>query len=152
MNKLIQIYSLIVGFSILDNVTCLKRFEASLSFLDHTLHEDELTNCDLAVLGGSTAFDEEHYGRALISGSNGKLMAKNEEIIANKTKCLILVCNELTPLTDVIDIALSIQSAKPVGVIFEVMDVDNASKRINVTISFPLILEDAGKLIKYYIL
>ena len=139
MNTFITIYSLIVGFSILDNVTCLKRFEASLSFLDHTLHEDELTNCDLAVLGGSTAFD-------------GKLMAKNEEIIANKTKCLILVCNELTPLTDVIDIALSIQSAKPVGVIFEVMDVDNASKLINVTISFPLILEDAGKLIKYYIL
>ena len=151
MNKLIQIYSLIVGFSILDNVTCLKRFEASLSFLDHTLDEDEQTNCDLAVLGGSTAFDEEHYGRALISRSNGKLMANNEDIIA-KTKCLILVCNELTPLTDVIDIALSIQSAKPVGVIFEVMDVDNASKLINVTISFPLILEDAGKLIKYYIL
>ena len=149
MNKFIQIYSLIVGFSILDNVTCLKGFEASLSFLDHTLYEDGLTNCDLAILGGSTAFDEEHHGRALISGSNGKLLAKNEDIFA-KTKCLILVCNDLTPLTDVIDIASSIQFAKPVGVIFEVMDVDNALKLINVTISFPLILEDAGKLIKKY--
>ena len=149
MNKMIQIYSLIVGFSILDNVTCLKRFEASLSFLDHTLGEDELTNCDLEILGGRTAFYEEHHGRALISGSNGKLISKSEDIIS-KTKCLILVCNELTPLTDVIDVALSIQSAKPVGVIFEVMDIGNASKLINTTISFPLILEDAGKLVEYY--
>ena len=56
---------------------------------------------------------------------------------------------EPTSLNDVIDNVTSIQSTKPVGVIFEVMDVDDATQRMNKTISFPLIFVDAGKFIKY---
>ena len=148
MIKVTQIYGLIVGLSILDNVTCLNRLETSLSFLDRTLGGDELTNCDLAILGGSAEFDEEHSGRALVSGSDIMAIAEKDDIIA-KTKCLILVCKELTPLAEVIDSATSIQSAKPVGVIFEVMNVEKASKLINITIPLPLILEGTGKLIKH---
>ena len=148
MIEVTHIYCLIAGLSILDNVTCSNKLKTSLSFLDRTLGGDELTNCDLAILGGSTGFDEEHNGRALISGSDIMAIAEKDDIIV-KTKCLILVCKDLTPLMDVIDIASSIQSAKPVGVIFEVMDVEKASKLINVTIQFPLILEGSGMLIKH---
>ena len=147
MNKFIQIYSLIVAWSILDVVKCSKKLESSLSFLDHTLDEGGLTNCDLAIQGGNMVLDEEQNGRAVISGSNGELMPR-PDVIA-KTKCLILVYDKLTQLTDLIDIVSSIQSTKPVGVIFEVMDVDDATQRMNKTIPFPLIFVDAGKFIKY---
>ena len=147
MSRSIDIYSLIVGFLILGMVACSKNLDQSLSFLDHTLDEGGLTNCDLAIQGGNMALDEGHNGRAVISGSNGELMP-GSDVIA-KTKCLILVQKEPTPLNDVIDIVTSIQSTKPVGVIFEVMDVDDASQHINKTIPFPLIFVDAGKFIQY---
>ena len=143
MNKFIQIYSLILGLSMLDIVTCSNKLKSSLSFLDHTLDEGGLTNCDLAFQGGNIILDEGHDGRAVISGSNGELMPR-PDVIA-KTKCLILVYNEPTQLTDVINVVSSIQSTKPVGVIFEVLNVDDVSQLLNKTISFPLIFVDAGK-------
>ena len=114
-----------------------------MSFLDHTLDEGGLTNCDLAIQGGNMVLDEEQNGRAVISGSNGELMPR-PDVIA-KTKCLILVYNEPTQLTDVINVVSSIQSTKPVGVIFEVLNVDDVSQLLNKTISFPLIFVDASK-------
>ena len=146
MSRFIQIYSMIVCFSILGMVASYKNLDQSLSFLDHTLDEGGLTNCDLAIQGGTMAINGRHNGRAVISGSVGELMPK-ADVIA-KTKCLILVHKEPTSLNDVIDIVTSIQSTKPVGVIFEVMDVDDATQRMNKTISFPLIFVDAGKFIK----
>ena len=147
MSRFVQIYSVIVCFSILGMVACYKNLDQSLSFLDHTLNEGGLSNCDLAIQGGTMALNGEHNRRAVISGSIGELMPK-ADVIA-KTKCLILVHKEPTSLNDVIDIVTSIQSTKPVGVIFEVMDVDDATQRMNKTISFPLIFVDAGKFIKY---
>ena len=143
MKKFIQIYSLILGLSMLDIVACSKKLKSSLSFLDHTLDEGGLTNCDLAIQGGNMILDEGHNGRAVISGSNGELMPR-PDLIA-KTKCLILVYDELTQLADMIDVVSSIQSTKPVGVIFEVMNVDDVTQLMNKTISFPLIFMDAGK-------
>ena len=87
--------------------------------------------------------DEGHKGRVVISGSNGELMPR-PDVIA-KTKCLILVYDELTQLADMIEVVSSIQSTKPVGVIFEVMNVDDITQLVNKTISFPLIFVDAGK-------
>ena len=147
MSRFIQIYSMIVCFSILGMVASYKNLDQSLSFLDHTLDEGGLTNCDLAIQGGTMVINGQHKGRAVISGSVGELMLK-ADVIA-KTKCLILVHKEPTSLNDVIDNVTSIQSTKPVGVIYEVMDVDDASQHINKTIPFPLIFVDAGKFIKY---
>ena len=143
MNELIQIYNLIVALSILDIVKCSKKLKSSLSFLDHTLDEGGFTKCDLAIQGGSMVLDEGHDGRVVISGSNGDLM-QMPDVIA-KTKCLILVYDELTQLADMIDAVSSIQSTKPVGVIFEVMNVDDVTQPMNKTVSFPLIFVDAGK-------
>ena len=61
-----QICGLLVGISNLDSVSCSVKLEEYLSFLDHTLAENELTKCDLATFGTSKIFDDEHNGRALI--------------------------------------------------------------------------------------
>ena len=141
MKKFQQICDLLLFFSFLNYVNCSVK---SLSFLDHSLAEDGFTYCDLAILRGSRIFDEEQYGRAVIWGSDEKLIAMKSNIFT-KSRCLILVSNENIPLNVVMDMALSLQAIKPVGVLYEVKDLKNASKPINGSTSFPLIIEDRGK-------
>ena len=140
-----QICGLLVGISNLDCISCSVKLEDYLSFLDHSLAEDDLTKCDLATFGTSKIFNDEHNGRALISGTNGKVSDINKDIL-KQTRCLILSVNEPSVITDVIDAASSIQFTKPVGVVLEVQDLVYASKQINATIPFPLILKDTGKM------
>ena len=83
MNKFIQIYSLILGLSMLDIVTCSNKLKSSLSFLDHTLDEGGLTNCDLAFQGGNIILDEGHDGRAVISGQTSVLWTAKVELSDN---------------------------------------------------------------------
>ena len=143
-----QICGLLVGISNLDCISCSVNLEDYLSFLDYTLAENDLTKCDLATYGTSKIFDDEHNDRALISGTNGKVPDINKDVLT-QTKCLILSIHEPSQISDVVDVASSIQFTKPVGVILEVQDLDYASKQINATIPFPLILKDTGKIMKY---
>ena len=142
-----QICGLLVGISNLDSVSCSVKLEEYLSFLDHTLAENELTKCDLATFGTSKIFDDEHNGRALISKTNGKVTDIDNDLL-KQTRCLILSIHEHSQISDVLDVASSIQFTKSVGVMLEVQDLDHASKQINATIPFPLILKDRGKSMK----
>ena len=143
-----QICGLLVGISNMDCVSGSVKLEDYLSFLDHTLAENELTKCDLATFGTSKIFDDEHDGRALISKPNGKVTYINKDVLA-QAKCLILSIPEPSQISDVVDVASSIQFTKPVGVMLEVQDLVYASKQINATIPFPLILKNTGKIMKY---
>ena len=142
-----QICGLLVGISNLDSVSCSVKLEDYLSFLDHTLAENDLTKCDFATFGKSNIFDEEDNSRALISGTNGKVPDINKDVL-KQTRCLILSIHEHSQISDVLDVASSIQFTKSVGVLLEVQDLDHASKQINATIPFPLILKDRGKSMK----
>ena len=141
MKKFQQICDLLLFFSFLNYVNCSVK---SLSFLDHSLAEDGFTYCDLAILGGSRILDEEQKGRPVILGSGEKLIAMKSNIFT-KSRCIILVGNENIPLDVLMDMASSLQTIKPVGVLYEVKDLKNVSKPINGSTSFPLIIEDRGK-------
>ena len=148
MDKLIQICSFLLGISNLDCVFSSDNIEDYLSILDRTLSENDLTKCDLATFGPSKIFDYEHHDRALISRSKGKVQHINKDVLTH-TKCLILLVDEPSQITEVIDLASTIQFKMPVGVMLEVQDLKTAIKHINATVPFPLILKDTGMIMKY---
>ena len=76
------------------------------------------------------------------------MIADIDKDVLTQTKCLILSVNEPSLMSDVIDAASDIQVRKPVGVLVEEQNLEKASKQINATVPFPLILKDRGKSMK----
>ena len=138
---------IILSFGIallLDYVTSIS-FDRTLSILDRSISNDDITKCDLADLGRNTILSEEQNGRAIIHLSNIMTGNTNKERFINSA-CLIMITNEKTPLQEIVDLVGKLQLMKPIGVLHEVKDWKNASKMINkINPPFPLILKETGK-------
>ena len=144
----LQFIHCLVGALLLDFVTSLS-YEKSLSILDKSLSDDDVTKCDLAILGlgSNKILDEEHYGRAIIPQSN-KITGGtiNKDKLVNSA-CLIVICNEKrTSFQEMVGLVGKFQMIKPVGVLYEVKDWKNVSKSIDgKSPPFPIILQEIGK-------
>ena len=132
---------------LLDYVTSLS-FDRTLTILDKSIADDDITKCDLAVMGRNNIFSEEPRGRAMIPLSNMITGNINKEKL-HTSACLIMITNENTPFQEMVDLVGKLQLIKPVGVLYEVNDWKNASRSINgKSPPFPLILKETGKYVK----
>ena len=134
----------LAGFLLLDSVASIS-LEQTLSILDQSIAEKEFPKCDLASFGGNAMLKEHHYGRAIIQYSIKNTRSINKDMFIH-SKCVIMLCNENMPFIEVVNLGKKIQLIKPVGVLYEVKDWRNASRRLNTTTPlFPMVLQNEGK-------